>query len=179
MNHEENCFCLQDELCAFLKRIAINYSGNDALLLQLTQRMLNAMQEEDREKMRRFLMHNNYLLTQPQRCDTPIIRQDKRLIKAKELIEKDFCTELHLSGIAGYIGLAKETLCRLYHKHYSITITNYVNKLRINKAENLLQYSDDKISDISSQCGFNNNNYFNRVFKKLKGMTPGMYRKGH
>lgn len=177
MNYEENCFRLQEELCAFLKRIAINYSGNDALLLQMTQRLLSSLQEEDREKMRRFLMRNNDIIQQHSPICNPTTRHDKRLIKAKELIEKDFCKQLYLSGIAGYIGLSRESLCRLYHKHYSITITNYVNKLRIDKAANLLLHSDDKIGDIAFQCGFNNNNYFNRVFRRMKGMTPGKFRK--
>ncbi len=55
MNEKEYCSSLQEELCAFMKRNAINFPGNDALLQQLTQRVLSAMHEAERHKLSRFL----------------------------------------------------------------------------------------------------------------------------
>jgi hypothetical protein len=56
MIEKENCSSLQEELCAFLKRVAINFPGSDALLQQMTQRVLSAMDEAERQKLSRFLL---------------------------------------------------------------------------------------------------------------------------
>ena len=56
MNEKLSCSRLQEELCAFMKRNAINFPGNDALLQEITQRVLSAMQPSEHEKMKRFLL---------------------------------------------------------------------------------------------------------------------------
>ena len=55
MNEKLSCSSLQEELCAFMKRNAINFPGNDALLQQITQRVLSAVHEVERKKLSRFL----------------------------------------------------------------------------------------------------------------------------
>ena len=55
MTEKLSCSSLQKELCAFIKRNAINFPGNDALLQQLSQRVLSAMHEAELQKLSRFL----------------------------------------------------------------------------------------------------------------------------
>ncbi len=56
MKEKLSCSSLQEELCAFMKRNAIKFPGNDALLQEITQRVLSAMQPSEHEKMKRFLL---------------------------------------------------------------------------------------------------------------------------
>lgn len=177
MNENENCSSLQEELCALLKRVAINFPGNDALLQQLTQRVLSKMQPAELERMKRFVLLFNSRLNYHNPEFTKVIRYDRRLMKAIEHIEKHFDQELPLSYMADLVGLAKETLCRMFHRQLSVTYTTYVNNIRIEKSIPLLLYSDYTINDIAYQCGFNSDHYFNRTFRKEKGMSPGMYRR--
>ena len=55
-------------------------------------------------------------------------------------------------------------------------IIDFLNKIRIKKAENMLLYSDCKITGIALTVGFSDTSYFNRLFKKFHGITPGQYR---
>ena len=57
------------------------------------------------------------------------------------------------------------------------TFTEYLNYLRIMKAKELLTNSNKTVSGISYEVGFNDPAYFDRVFKKEVGMSPGKYRK--
>lgn len=106
MNEKLSCSSLQEELCAFMKRNAINFPGNDALLQQLTQRVLNAMHEAERQKLSRFLRLFNRRVNTLRPEFTKIIRYDRRLMKAKDYIEKHFDQELTLTWMAGYVGLS-------------------------------------------------------------------------
>jgi AraC-like DNA-binding protein len=67
----------------------------------------------------------------------------------------------------------------MFHRQLLVTYTTYVNKVRIVNSIPLLLYSDYTISDIAYQCEFNSNHYFNRAFRKVKGVSPGMFRKGN
>ncbi len=54
---------------------------------------------------------------------------------------------------------------------------NYINNKRIEKAKELLRFSDEKIADIAEQTGFSNTTSFIRLFKKIEGIPPSTYRK--
>ncbi len=177
MKEKKIYFGLPEELCAFLKHTSINFPGNDALLQQMTQRMLSPMQEADCEKMKRFLILFKSIRNKQKPEIAKIIRYDRRLVKAKDFIERNFDKELTLPRTADHVGLAKETLSRLFRRQLSTTCSNYVNNFRINKAIRLLLETDYNINEIAYQCGFNSNHYFNRTFRKIKGMTPGMFRR--
>ena len=53
----------------------------------------------------------------------------------------------------------------------------YIIRRRIGEAQNLLIGTDRSITEIAFSCGYNNSNYFQSVFKRLVGMTPGQYRR--
>jgi membrane-bound lytic murein transglycosylase MltF len=106
MTEKLSCSSLQEELCAFMKRNAINFPGNDALLQQLAQRVLNAMHEAERHKLSRFLTLFNRRVNTLRPEFTKVIRYDRRLLKAKDYIEKHIDQELPLPWMADYVGLA-------------------------------------------------------------------------
>ena len=68
-----------------------------------------------------------------------------------------------------------EHLSRLMKKHLNLSLTAYVNNLRINYAANLLLNSNHAIADICYLCGFQNLGYFYRLFKQEYGMAPAQF----
>ncbi|MDR2752132.1 MAG: helix-turn-helix transcriptional regulator [Clostridiales bacterium] len=64
-----------------------------------------------------------------------------------------------------------------FKKETGMTFTDYVNQKRIQTSIPLLNATDLLIKDISWQVGFENENYYSRVFKRLQGVTPMEYRK--
>ena len=62
-------------------------------------------------------------------------------------------------------------------KYYQITPTEYLNRIKLERAAELLETTSDSVLDIMFECGFNNVSYFNQLFKKAYGTTPGGYRR--
>ena len=53
----------------------------------------------------------------------------------------------------------------------------YITTIRINKARKLLSESNKTISDIAEECGFYDQSHFTKIFKRMRGITPGGYRR--
>lgn len=82
-----------------------------------------------------------------------------------------------LDELALEYGINKFRLCREFAKYYEYTPIQYLNKIRIEKAKELLLSTDEKIVDISQMVGFENTNHFIRLFKEKTGVTPLTYRR--
>ncbi|WP_208559750.1 AraC family transcriptional regulator [Marinilactibacillus kalidii] len=92
-------------------------------------------------------------------------------------IEEHYQTKITLEEISTHIGFSKEHFCRFFKKYFRMTFVNYLNRMRIKKAEYLLLNTHLKIIDISLETGFEDSNYFTSLFKKETKMTPSNYRK--
>lgn len=84
------------------------------------------------------------------------------------------------NGIPAMVDLSGKTyehLSRSMKKYFNMTVTEYINSLRLNYAANLLINTDYSLTDIYLDCGFNNQAYFSSSFKRIYGVTPSAYRK--
>ncbi|MEZ3477156.1 MAG: helix-turn-helix transcriptional regulator [Lachnospiraceae bacterium] len=82
-----------------------------------------------------------------------------------------------LDELAAEYKVNKYRLCREFAKYYEYTPMQYLNKIRIDKAKELLLNTDDKIVEISQSVGIENTNHFIRLFKEKTGVTPLTYRR--
>lgn len=96
--------------------------------------------------------------------------------KAIEYIEKNYHQEVSLKSLAEYLNLSKHYVCYLFRKETGENISLYVNKVRIEKAKQLVLDSNNKIKDIYDRVGFSDQQYFSKIFKKITGMTVIQYR---
>ena len=97
--------------------------------------------------------------------------------KAIEYIRFHLEQELNLETISAAIHCSTFELSRKFKKETGQTLTDYINTLRINEAIYIMENRNFTITDIAYMVGFNDVNYFTKVFKKIKGMTPSAYRK--
>lgn len=74
-------------------------------------------------------------------------------------------------------GKSREHLLRCIKKYYGVTLTEYINSLRINYACNLLINTDMPIINISFDCGFQSTSLFYKIFKEKNGLSPLQFRK--
>ena len=84
---------------------------------------------------------------------------------------------LTLESIASTIPVHPSHLSRTFKKETNMNITTYIQKQRIEMAKIYLQSESISITDIAFMVGFNDLNYFSRLFKKSTGMTPSQYAK--
>jgi two-component system, response regulator YesN len=97
--------------------------------------------------------------------------------RAIEYIRMNLNQDLSLDSISGSLNLNSYELSRQFKKETGKNITEYINSRRINEALYILENDNISITDVAFTVGFNDVNYFTKVFKKLKGITPSEYRK--
>lgn len=97
--------------------------------------------------------------------------------RAKKYIEEHYEEELSSISICRALNVGRTTLYKILKEEYGIPLTLFVQQVRINKAQELLYTTDNKIKDIAAETGFADYNYFSRLFKKVCGQTPREYRK--
>ena len=96
---------------------------------------------------------------------------------AVKYINHNYFRNLQISEVADYVNINRSHLFRLFKMHLNISPQQYLIKCRINKSCSYLKSTLLSIEEISSSVGFDNVQYFYRVFKKETGITPAGYRK--
>ena len=91
-------------------------------------------------------------------------------------IAKNLCEDLTQTELAELSGYSPTAFSRAFRRHTGLTFTRYVNRMRIDRACELLMTSDESIANICFQVGFNNLSNFNRLFAAAKGMSPVKFR---
>lgn len=81
-----------------------------------------------------------------------------------------------IKELADYLNLSESYISKLFHKEMGIPISQYILDLKIEKAKNLLQYSEYNIVEISNYLAFSSQSHFIQVFQKKTGITPHKYR---
>ena len=86
---------------------------------------------------------------------------------------------LSLKDLAAMCYISPPYLSNLFRQEVGVTLTDYINKQRIQRAAHLLTTTDQKISSVAENVGILDGNYFTKIFKRLTGMTPTEYRRKH
>jgi AraC-like DNA-binding protein len=104
-------------------------------------------------------------------------RNEMMLETVKELIEQKF-SDINLSqqSIATTVKLSSAYIGKLFKENYKLSITEYINEVRLNHAQALLEQNNYTIAEIMDKCGYANQSYFFRLFKGKVGTTPKEYR---
>lgn len=103
----------------------------------------------------------------------------EKLARIGRYIECNVYRKISLDEISAYAGMNRTYFSLFFKKHFDVCLTDYINAKKVEIASNILQSTDDPISDVAAQCGFTTVNYFNRIFKNIKGVTPVGYRNAH
>lgn len=97
--------------------------------------------------------------------------------KSVMFINNNYINNIKVSDIANYIGLNRSYLFTLFKKHLNLSPQEYLIKVRINRACELLKQYELSICDVSRSIGYSDSLAFSKVFKKHIGISPKEYRK--
>lgn len=97
--------------------------------------------------------------------------------KVIRTIESHGNEPLNVESLAKTCGLSSSHLRLLMRKHLGTNVLNYHHRLRIDKARRLLRDPYLRVKEIATLCGFEDTNYFCRLFKKHTGTSPSCWRK--
>lgn len=91
-------------------------------------------------------------------------------------IEENYRTALSRESVAEAFYISPSYLSHLFQKEAKLRFTEYLNQVRLEHAKALLKQYDMKVKEIAHQCGFNDSNYFCRLFKQQTNRSPSQYR---
>ncbi len=137
------------------------YSCNKVITLECIMAFLNRFKEIDHKEEN----------TDDKKCDETINR-------IKEYVNKNYAYGISLVNIASQFNINPSYLSRYFKKKTGEKYIDYLNRIRIERAEQMLRNSNKKIAEIAQFVGYQDVKYFYKVFKKLKGVTPQILRSG-
>jgi AraC-like DNA-binding protein/ligand-binding sensor protein len=113
----------------------------------------------------------NQLMVQRQNAEPPTITRAKQFIQAHQ------ADDLSLSAVAQAVNTSTFYFCKMFKKTTGLGFAQYLSRLRIEKAKNLLLNPNVRVTEVAYETGFQSLTHFNRVFKKVMGESPSAYRK--
>ena len=93
-----------------------------------------------------------------------------------DFVKSNYNLKITMNHVANYVHLSNSHTGNLFHRETGMTVSAYINHVRIEKSKPLLKQSSVPIADIAFLCGFEDHSYFTRVFKKQTGMSPRRFR---
>lgn len=105
------------------------------------------------------------------------VQENKYVYMMKDYIHRHYTEKITVQEIAEQLNLNPIYCGALFSGETGTTILNYINRLRIARATELLQYTNNSISQIACEVGIENLYYFSRIFKKMEGISPQQFRK--
>jgi two-component system response regulator YesN len=93
-----------------------------------------------------------------------------------DYLERHYMEDVSLESMAKQLRLSPSYCSNMFKQVTGTCFSEYLIRLRISKAKQMLLETDDKISDIARKAGFHDAAYFNKVFKRETGVTPNTFR---
>jgi AraC-like DNA-binding protein/ligand-binding sensor protein len=112
----------------------------------------------------------NRMTMQDAQAEAPMIR------RAKAHIAGHYADPIGLNEIARAMHVSTFYFCKMFKKATGLTFTNYLGRVRVEKAKNLLLNPHLRVSEIAYTVGFQSLTHFNRIFRKITGEAPTAFR---
>jgi len=103
-------------------------------------------------------------------------RDIERLQKIFTYLQEHYSEKISLDFIAEMACMSTYYLCKFFKKVTGSTLTDYIFRLRIDKAKELLLRGDLNITEVAYETGFGSHSYFDRVFRRFTKLSPQDYR---
>lgn len=108
--------------------------------------------------------------------DLAVAKHSDAIHKVINYIRNNYQNKISLTEISDYVFLSKSYLSTTFKEEMGLSITDYINKFRIEKSKALLTESEMTLIEIALFCGFEDQSYFTKIFKKVTGVSPKKYR---
>jgi YesN/AraC family two-component response regulator len=153
----------------------VNFNEEELRKAYFDTRVLSARQHESIVKLLSiFAEHlslvSNQIVLHEQNAEPPAIT------RAKQFITDHQTEELSLGEVATAVYTSKFYFCKMFKKSTGINFTDYLSRVRTERAKNLLLNPNLRVSEIAYEVGFQSLTHFNRVFKRILGQSPTDYR---
>lgn len=150
--------------------------GIDGMPVEFKDILEQARQSESYECLTGLF--EGYFKEYKDRIKKAVVSSEKKdIIHAREYIERHYSENLTLEVLAGEIHMNPYYFSSFFKKNSGENFKDYLNKVRMKHAINLLVSTDKKTADIASEVGFRDSRAFSELFSRIYGETPSNYRK--
>ncbi|MCP8896950.1 helix-turn-helix domain-containing protein [Shinella daejeonensis] len=101
---------------------------------------------------------------------------DAAILKAQHFLQANEGKEARLSILAGEAGLEQRTFLRRFQKATGLTATDYAQRLRVARAQELLQFGQLPVERVAWEVGYSDPGAFRKIFLRIVGLSPSEYR---
>jgi len=105
------------------------------------------------------------------------LKEDNLIIEIDEYINENISADLSAAALCNRFSISRSRLYRYASEYYGCGIEQITRRIRLGKAKDLLETTNQPISEVAYKVGYTDYNYFIKVFKKEAGITPVKYRK--
>lgn len=125
-----------------------------------------------KEFAQKFLMECTHAVTNVKQAEeNPIIK------KVCTYVDENLSSDISLETAADFAGVSSFYLSKLFKEEKGETFINFISDKRLEKSRQLLEQTELSIKEITAEVGYNDQNYFSRIFKNKYGLSPKEYRK--
>ncbi|WP_165452446.1 response regulator [Paenibacillus thalictri] len=184
------CLTLLDELWAALKRLNIGMAKVKELAVQMDKTLVRQARRQPESPDELWLAISadglkQLLAARMERYMSLLITSVEKptdhveINKLKEYILKHYGSPITVRSMAAYVSLDETYLSNLFKQKTGETLIKYLHRIRVDKSKYDLTQTTQPIYEIAEKVGFVNVNYYNRIFKRMVGVTPSEYRTNH
>lgn len=164
-------------------RYGIAFHGDAALLGANVLRQIGQVTAMRRLLLLFELLHE--LAISPERktlssrdySDAPDSAAADTIKQVISFLMKNIAKDVHLSDAARFFGMSEPAFSRFFKRNTGHGFVHYLNRMRVNRACDLLAGTDKPVTDVCFETGFNNLSNFNRQFRRLCNLAPSEYRR--
>ncbi|NIZ19460.1 AraC family transcriptional regulator [Entomospira culicis] len=98
------------------------------------------------------------------------------LVHAVRYMHQNFSKNITLEEVSKIAKLSPSYFSRLFKTEMGLSFTEYLNRIRINESKRKLKFTNLTLFEIANICGFSDQSYFTKIFKRAEGISPGRYR---
>ena len=159
---------------------ALSYYKEISECIRQIDLLCSAQPEGYQLAVKSFLFRFFYLLiSNSRKKETASASQTKSLEKMKSIlkyVEEHYAEHITIDDMASLTYYSKSHFMKFFKQNMGSGFIEYLNDYRLTMSERLLKSSDSSVLEIAQQCGFDNLSYFNRIFKRKYGLSPGKWR---
>lgn len=165
------------ELLVVLSRASVYSGGSAELIFDTNHRYMQELRQmRSQEDIAHWLAKvlNRYT----DLVFDPVDSKHKNIIgKAINYMTLNYAKDITLAELADYVGYSHSHFSKVFKEEMGCGFRVYLNELRVEKSKSLLLAGVASLSEICSMCGFEDQSYYCKVFKKVTGVTPDKFRK--
>ena len=104
------------------------------------------------------------------------IKHSDIVYKVMEYVKNNYASKITLDDVAKHVYLSRSYLSSVFKEETGYSLFNYINRVRVEKSKLYLLDNSISLVDVAAMCGFEDQSYFTKVFKKATGVSPKKYR---